>query len=379
MSRAFRLCVIFVVGALMIFAALANACAQEEQQQQLVPRYIALPPAHPVDVEAYQASGTGLTSWTGTFTNLGTTYTYTMLGTDPSKGSASTTINFVLIPLAVKFPGGITLDPTRQVQSGCGTGTPLNITRNSPLLLHINWTQGGTNVGTTQYIDAFQRAEFWNFVGTTAKNYHVFLGKPTVTAKQTLDATTTGSTATGGCGIYGQLDINVFDAAVQSIITSLNLAPNQFPYFVTYDVFQTQGGSCCVLGYHSITPNNVVYGTGSYNDQDIFAGPPNAFLDLVTMSHEIGETVNDPFVNNFNAVPNWVSPYAPQYGCNNALEVGDPLAGLPEGPYMVGTNPHKYYVQDLAFLPWFEQTATSTSVNGWFSMFGTFRAPAGTC
>jgi hypothetical protein len=378
MSLSLRLCWTVVIGALMVLAVLGSARAQESRTE-LVPRYVALPPVHPVDVSAYQAAGTGLTSWTGTFTNLGTKYTYTMLGTNPSKGSATTTIKFVLIPLAVKFPGGVTLDPTKPVQKGCGSGTALGITRGSPLLHSIAWTQGSTNVGTTQYIDAFQRAEFWNFVGTTAKNYHVLLGTPIVEPKQTLDASMTGSTAAGGCGIYGQLDINVFDAAVQSILSKLGITTNEFPYFVTYDVFQTQGGSCCVLGYHSITPGNVVYGTGSYNDQNIFVGPPNAFLDLVTMSHEVGETFNDPFVNNFNAVPNWVSPYAPQYGCNNFLEVGDPLAGLPEGPFTVPNNTHQYYVQDLAFLPWFEQTVTSGSVNGWFSMFGTFRSPAGSC
>jgi hypothetical protein len=62
-----------------------------------------------VSVLAHQAGGQGLPSWTGSFTNLGTQYTYTMIATDPSLGSATTPVKFVMIPLAVKFPGGITL------------------------------------------------------------------------------------------------------------------------------------------------------------------------------------------------------------------------------------------------------------------------------
>jgi hypothetical protein len=78
-------------------------------------------------------------------------------------------------------------------------------------------------------------------------------------------------------------------------------------------------------------------------------------------------------------VPNWKSPFAPQYGCNNSLEVGDPVAGLPVGPYTVKGVKHQYYVQDLAFETWFAKAKTSTSVNGWYSMFGTFKTPAPGC
>jgi hypothetical protein len=361
-----------------VVSILAGFVMAQSEGSQIEPKYLALPPAHPVNIPEYQVAGLGLKTWTGSFTYLGTKYNYTMIGTDPSKGSATTTVKFVLIPLAVKFPGGVVLDPTNPLQSGCGTGTALGLTRNSPILKNVTWNQGGTNVGTTQYIDAFQRAEFWSSVSKSSPNYHVLMGTPIIEPKQTLDASSSGTVSSGSCGVYGSLDINTFDAAVQSIISSLNLQANEFPYFVTYDVFQSQGGQCCVLGYHSITNSNIVYGTGSYNDQAIFAGPPNAFLDIVTMSHEIGETVNDPFVQNANATPSWVSPYAPQYGCNNFLEVGDPLAGYPE-PAKVPGNPHQYYVQDLAFETWFAKATTSTSVNGWYSMYGVFLTPAPGC
>lgn len=39
------------------------------------------------------------------------------------------------------------------------------------------YTQGGVDAGTTQYIDAFQRANFWGTVQTSS-NYHLLLGTP---------------------------------------------------------------------------------------------------------------------------------------------------------------------------------------------------------
>ena len=44
----------------------------------------------------------------------------------------------------------------------------------------VNFTQGGTNLGTTQYADAFQRGDFWYTVGAKSKLYHVLLGTPVV-------------------------------------------------------------------------------------------------------------------------------------------------------------------------------------------------------
>ena len=76
--------------------------------------------------------------------------------------------------------------------------------------------------------------------------------------------------------------------------------------------------------------NGIPYGTGSYGDvpfQLCSGCGTHGFTDVVTISHEIGETINDPYGS--NGVPVWKSAYAPQYGCNTALEVGDPLAGDP--------------------------------------------------
>src|ERR1700687_3865284 len=66
-----------------------------------VPKYTVLHPEQPVDVAAMQKlaeTGAALPTWTGSFTYKGTKYPFTMIGTDPSKGSATTTLSMVIIP-----------------------------------------------------------------------------------------------------------------------------------------------------------------------------------------------------------------------------------------------------------------------------------------
>jgi len=337
-------------------------------------KYLVIPPQVPVDVAEMQRLaevGAALPTWTGSFTYQGTKYPYTMIGTNPAKGSATTTLNMVIIPLIVKVPGQ-TFDPTKPIQKACGTGTAEGLTLASPIFSNkVNYTVGGTNLGTTQYEDAVQRGEFWSSVKSKSPNYHVLL-KYKVAATQTLNDSS-GQLNTGSCGKYAGVDINTFDNEVQSIIAKLGITKNEFPYIMTYDVFETESGQCCVLGYHSVTNSGIAYGTGSYGDVPFSCNGcgDHGFTDVVTISHEIGETINDPYTN--NGVPQWKSAYAPQYGCSGALEVGDPLAGDPV-PLKVPGNTHQYYVQDLAFEPWFALVANgkSTSVNHWYSMFNTY-------
>jgi hypothetical protein len=367
-------CAVLAFSLAMFSAAQLSA---QEQTQKLVPMFKAIPPAHPVNVQQMQKlaqTGAALPTWSGSFSYNGNNYPYTIMGTDPSKGSATSIIKFGFIPLAIKFPDGTVLDPTKPTQCG-GTQSALNITLQSPMFKAVNWTQGGTNVGTTQYIDAFQRAEFWDSVSTVAPNYHVLLSNPVVAPVQTMNAPPLLShTAAGSCGKYGTVDIYYYEVQLELILQRFKqINPGVFPYVITYDVFETETGQCCVLGYHTVSLNNVVYGTGAYNDQNIFGGA-NLFTDIVTISHEIGEAFNDPYINNNS--PSWLSSYAPQYGCNSTFEVGDPLAGLGEP---VALNGHTYYVQDMAFLPWFEKAGSSGSVNGWYSMYGTFTSGSDNC
>jgi len=374
MKLSIKTCTAFAMTAVFALACVAIASAQQTPVNP-IGRYTVIHPKTPVDVaekQALAAEGKAIQTWTGSFTYQGTKYSYTMVGTDPSKGSATTTLKMVIIPLAVKFPSQ-TFDPTKPVQKACGSGTALKLTEESPIFSNkVTYKLGPTNVGKTQYEDAVQRAEFWSTVKSKAPNYHVLLSF-TNAPKQTIEAGSTGQVMRGSCGNFGVLDINVFDSQVQAIIAKLKLSADEFPYISTYDIFQSEGGQCCVLGYHGVDNEGNPYGTGSYGDVPFQCNGcgTHGFTDVVTISHEIGETINDPYTN--NGVPAWESAYAPQYGCSGALEVGDPLAGDPVAVKVPGLT-HQFYVQDLALEPWFAlvPNGKSTAVNHWYSVFNTY-------
>ena len=118
---------------------LAFAAISVAQQTPInpIPRYTVIRPTTPVDIAAQQAlaaRGAAIQTWTGSFTYQGVKHPYTMVGTDPSKGSATTTLKMVIIPLAVKFSTQ-TFDPTKPIQPACGTGTAIKLTEEIANLL----------------------------------------------------------------------------------------------------------------------------------------------------------------------------------------------------------------------------------------------------
>src|SRR5207253_5616962 len=111
------------------------------------------------------ATGT-VPNWSSSFTTAGTTYNFTMVGTDPALGSQTSIVPTVIVPLIFKFSDGTVLDPTQQA---CGvTNSPLTSVLNSPVLQSSSFSPGGTFVGNSQYVDAYQRANFWNSVSTVS-------------------------------------------------------------------------------------------------------------------------------------------------------------------------------------------------------------------
>jgi hypothetical protein len=356
----------FVTTLAGLALALGGIILAQDQPTTFRPRYTVVNSMHPIDPLAYKDLGPGgkaLPIWGAFFMYNNQPYGFYMIGTDPSAGSATSKIKLVIIPVAVTFSNGKVLDPTRPVQCR-GTDSALTLTEQSPLLTNVDWNQGGTDVGTTQYLDGFQRAEWWNFANGNSPGYHVLLN-PVISKPAIINVPASqGKTVGGrGCGIYGDVEGLYFDAQIRDIIVKRHLQPNELPFFLSYDVVEDHG----ILGYHS-TLSNTIYATATFNDQNL--GPKHAFQDMVPMSHVLGATFNDPFGTNLT--PNWKSSFAPQQGCENLLEVGDPLNGLAE-PVKLAGKKHQYYVQDLAFELWFAKAATSSSVNGWFSMYGTFK------
>ena len=333
----------------------------------VIPRVNETPAANQPDVQ--------VPIFTKTFRFNGTTFTYHMVGTDPAAGSATSNIPLVIIPLKFHFSDGTNLSASQTV---CGDikNTKFRV-KNSPIIKKATFTPGGTNVGTTQYIDAFQRANFWNFVSTTAPNYHVLLSPVSTKPLQTINVTVAnGSTQAGPCARIGTVDINFFDTVAMSLLTTLNIPANTLPLFLSYNTFETSGGGCCILGYHST--NNLgtqAYAVAAYSDPGIFSVP---IQDIHALSHEVGEWMDDPLIPSQNIVPAW-GHVGQVSGCQNNLENGDPVTGKAFTISVGGTAPFTYHPEDLVFLPWFARITPSTSVNGWFTFLNGFSAPQAVC
>ncbi len=349
----------FVCSGLLVGLALlscASLVAAQDVKSQPQGRYVVIPPHFRNDLRAPAST---LPTWNGSFTYNGTKYTYNMVGTAPSTNS-STTVPVYLIPVKIVITprrgSKVTYDPAHVLSNGRSV---INNTVVSPIFdSTTTYVQGGVNVGQTQYIDAYQRANFWGTVKTDT-NYHLLLGGPTVTAEQTLSPPSSyGKTGSVFGFTAGLVDINWFDAQLPNIINNLGIQPNAFPIFLTYDVYLTQGGSCCIGGYHSSegsANNPQSYAHATYVDH-----PGDFAQDVSALSHEVGEWADDPLT---------VNPNGNNTPCG-ILENGDPLEGNPNyGGYHYTVNGFQYNLQDLVTLPYFG-APTSTSVNGWLSFQG---------
>lgn len=332
----------------------------------------------------------------------GNDYTGVMVGHDPS-GKESNKVAKIptqIVPIVITThligtsigsdgtiattPGKTVLDPT-VANSACLTppnDVPLTLYKQSPIFKHAKFTFGDTFVGKTQYLDAFQRANFWAY--TPGEDYHVYLSPLTITSTIYInvpkaDGLALATNSLGSpdfCAPLGIIDINWFDAYLNStIIPSLSgqgVNPGSLPIFFLANVVMaspvTDINTCCILGYHGATGLQT-YSPMDFDTTDLFG--PTVF-DTSIAAHEVGEWMNDPFGS--NPVPAW-GHIGQQAGCQNNLEVGDPLTGT-NVPNVTMPNGYTYHLQELVFFSWF-YGAPSIAVNGWFSNNNTFTTDAG--
>jgi hypothetical protein len=278
-----------------------------------------------------------------------------MVGTAPSTGTA-TKIPVILVPIALSYKTGTTTTTfTPATLQSNGLSATANTT-NSPIFKNMNWIAGDgvTHLGNTQYEDAFQRGNFWGQV-SAAPGYHVLLGTPKVAPVQTFVVPSADGSVGNEFGVkVGLADIFWFDAKINSLITKFTqINPGTLPIFMTYDVYLTEFGGCCVGGYHSAT------GAQAYS-HFTYIGTPGAFAqDVSALSHEVGEWMDDPLVVNVNG-----NPVPSKCGAGAILEVGDPEEGFSNYggfPYTLGG--FTYNLQDLTYLEYFGAPNT-TSVGG---------------
>jgi hypothetical protein len=339
-------------------------------------------------------------TYTVTSSRDGNTYTGAMVGQNPfASGFTPTTVITPVIPLIITTnsvatgisSGGIltttkgstTFDPTA-ADTACLSApndVPLSLFQESPIFQPTTFRFGHTSVGDTQYTDAFQRGNFWKFVSGT--DYHTLVN-PVLFQPVTLNvAANEGlaipSTLFGSCGPLGIVNINTLDSFLTGTLlpqlASQGVDTSQFPIFLLYNLVMSIGvpnnlNKCCVLGFHGATGTPIqTYSPLDFDTSGLF-GP--TIRDTSIAAHEVGEWMDDPFGN--NPTPAW-GHVGQVGGCQNNLEVGDPLTGT-NIPNVQGTNGFTYHLQELAFFSWF-YGKPSIAVNGWFSDNNTFTSDAG--
>jgi len=335
----------------------AGADANPSSWPGAKPMFVTLPnnaPGH----KAIRTPAAQLTQWNGSFVDLtGRTVTFTMAGTSPITTNTATTVPLVVIPIKMVYGrtnGNMTFDPLTHLVSN-GKSVVANMLASPVFSSGIDFVRGGVDLGNTQYIDAYQRGNFWSSVQTNS-GYHVLLSNATVLPEQTITVSVLqGRVMTNPFGHtkVGTMGINAFDSRLQTFMRNLasSINPGVLPLFVTYNIFLTQGG-CCIGGYHSANgaqPAGQTYSYSTYVDE---AG---SFLaDVSAISHEVGEWMDDPFVdNNVNC------------NDNSIMENGDPLeGGANYGTFPVTLGGFTYHPQDLVFIGYFG-APRSTSVNSW--------------
>jgi hypothetical protein len=312
---------------------------------------------------------------------------YNMVGTAPQH-HGTTTFNAPIVPVTLdlrnadgspRFVNGKPLisSPAQFVQ-------PL---LDSPIFQNFSYSSSND---ATQYTDAVQRAEFFNRAKSdwhTMLNPSVKTGRTMVLLRGTYQF---ALNADGSCCAFVLVDSNVFGNALfpptfpvdnstpvgaaenAGDITTKDISTFFFPN--TY-LYVGNPGNCCILGFHTYDfepgiPSNgnlerrYVLNYSSWISPGLFGG---GLADITATSHELAETFNDPFVASdgiHNITPWWLSPNG---NCQNNLEVGDVIEGLPQGVYPITMNGMTYHPQNEAMLQWFEFEAPSSAISGAYS------------
>lgn len=328
-----------------------------------------------------------LPNFTRSFTSHGQEWPFTMAGNEPMLGHRT------------RIPARVLAVSLELQNADLVTSTTVSIRPFEELAMHSpNFEEADYASGEDiQYADAIQRAEFFHSMKKSWHTElrpsrvvdHVTIKVPFTTKVTTVDAngnpldvevpTYITGTADDGSTFVLLLDqfFNdaFFIAAVEQIAANhfttdaLNilLFPNTF-------IFSLDPNQFPVLGFHTFifdpTANPLpIWVTifASWISPGIF-DPASGIQDVTTLSHEITEAFNNPFL--INSVPAWQFPDNPGT-CQDNLEVADPVEVLPKLSVRVrierGRHDFVYHPQNMALLQWFEDVVPSDAIRGAYS------------
>lgn len=313
------------------------------------------------------------------FISRSKTWHLTMMGSDPVNGTSTTVpVHIVAVSLRLQNANLVTF-------TNVSVSPFLTPTLNSPNFQPANYSTGAG----LQFGDAVQRAEFFHKMKAgwhTNLRPATVVHSVTITVPRFMTVNVNGfntqvqtyfseKTSDGHIAVF-LLD-QFFNQQILNIVTNeikagrfstnaLNIA--LFPNTFVFSLNATGGvGACCTLGFHTFfTDSGVpkesrwIFAFASWISPGVFSG----FQDVTALSHEISESLNDPFVN--NQVPAWQFPGEPGT-CQDNLETGDPVEVLSNPSFPVHVSGMTYHPQTEALLQWFEQKPTSTAINNAYS------------
>jgi hypothetical protein len=315
---------------------------------------------------------------------------YTNTVGNPPNMPGTTTLNAPIVPVVIdlrdtdglpRFENGKPLvsDPTQYV--------PLVL--NSPVFQNSTYTSSST---ATQFSDAVQRAQYWS---SAKPNWHTVLA-PSVKTPRTM-VLIEGTyffelNPDGTCCAWVLVDAGTFVNALLSgdsspvgaaeqagEITTKDISTFLFPNTFLYTVTNTGGFECCFLGFHTYDYDPGTDSNGNVEKRYVlnyssWVSPglsifrqPQPFQDITALSHEIAEIYNNPFAASdgiHNVTPWWLGPNS---NCQNFLETGDVIEGLPNAMFPITMNNYTYHPQNEALLQWFQYKAISDAIGNAFS------------
>jgi hypothetical protein len=308
-----------------------------------------------------EAENRSFPHFSSSFSTGGTTYPFTMVGHPPASGRAAS-LRSVLVPLRMNFVG---FGPNQDIGHSFEPAPAVTNMAGSPLYLPAPFPNG---VG--QFGDQMQRAAFWNHMDSSHA-WHVRMATPLLTHPINIEVTPeTGALFVDSSGnFFGDVLIDFMDSQAQTILQLLDLDADILPIFVTDNV------TAEALGYHTAYPVGAsgrlqTYIYTSWLDPALV---DPLFADVSTFNHELGEWLNDPFIN--NATPDWVypPPSDPAAVCsgNPSLEVGDPQGNGPTfadfPTALVTLHGVTYHLQQLVLWQWFADEVPSSAFSGWYT------------
>jgi hypothetical protein len=323
------------------------------------------------------------------------TYKGSIVGTDPFNAHlVSTTVPIVLIPVRLTFParpapypGGfpvpkVVFDPT--AVSCVDNRTPVSIAQKSPVFNDTEYVINGVNVGNTQYVDAFQRASFWERVH--GSDYHLLFRLETLPVIDVTVPIAQGDAAWAGCFNNHSLNLGSmrqawFDGYVRTVLlprlTEKGVVkPSVLPIFYLDTVTMTLDNdpAAASYSYHSgVETRNgpQFYSVVTFNADG--TTPPSSSVPAPDqpLSDELVNWVNNPYSSNQSPAWGWVGDslgcwgyYAPSWPLSIAFNYSLPL------------NDYSYTTTELSFFSWFYDQSPSLAAGGLYSDHGALRRPA---